>query len=659
MTPSVHEKLASLRNVVDTGEGKRKELAAMTDKTEADKKILESELATEMKGLLTTAIVDTKKNIKKYADALEEMPTTDEGIIQESELYEELLAAIIASGGTEAELPTYTQLLGLKPVSSAEELFTLDSDDTFLDKDEMVQSTYDETVDTESGLDSHVMSVFREYPDEVQLLNSPEELQQFLLSKWETVALPILRQKYAPAVSKSANEKVFSAGSSATGSGLEGFVSTKSVAQSELDAFYNAIAEVGGSVDDSFFLDKNGRLNEAEATSAIEEQVSKICGKIDPTQFEQYKQAIILPEAGSEQMGKKMAQWLEAVPEKFRGSDFEKKYTVYLEKSVKDRKYPKGFEEWLAERPKPGGIGGWIDTIKLLFTQSGLGKLLMDWFGEDTWIGKLIGLGDEDTKEDEVEDEAFKNQTTYTNPLAFKYVKDYVLIEELSSLDKWEGVSIKDINKDNLSAHKKELTDIKLILESTDPTMMLARKKGLTLDTLKKLNSMKESVILVPGKELFTLKGDIKKKEYTITNEGIGEASTLVETLNPDASDGETLLGAEYAAKFNLDKEFPSNAFTDSNDKKFDTLQPALKSLLKLDSKFWGTFTIDDGGIAKFLENMGGIIGALGTGKFRNIDTAFQPNSDASKFEVSTGTFRNLGGNPEYDSVEAFFKTLE
>lgn len=641
--------LEPLRQVEEEVNKKVDELKELAKGTQVEiNEFDETSLEGVKKAVLNIQVQKAEEKMREYA---QEIKTDPERLkINESELYQTLTAAIIAGGGTEEDLPYYLNMLGMKPAKSASELFDLDANFK-VDEAEMLEVTHNKEADPQTGLNSLVTSVFNDYQEDMRKENvtTKDGLRTVLLSKMPR-ALELLNRKYT---STKKGEKRLADIEPERGMGkqISNLFSLKPNEQTELDIFYNAL--FGGKIDEKPLLD-NGRLNKIRATELFSQKIEQICGEFDESLASQYQEMIKVPKWGTPESNKKMFDLLESVPEEFQGGPFEKKYEKYAEDSIKkDNCVPKGFQEWLSKRPKPSGIGGVIDTIQLLFAQSGLGKLLKDFFGKDSWIGRILGLSDEKEKKMNEEEKQKMDEAGVKNPTAWEYKKDIAKMESLQKNPKWGEVLIEGITKENVGEFPKEIDAITSILNSQEETMDIARKKGLTLDTLKKLDGMSASLVLVTGKELFTLKGDKDKKEYTINNEGIGAASSVVESIDENAEELDQILG-EHSGKFSLTDQFPINTlFTDSNDKRFATLQPALQSLLGLNSKFWDV-EISDTYMKRFLDNMGGNMGWVSTGKFRNVDNAFQESGDL--FEAKEGMFSS---NTKYKTVKEFFEKLQ
>lgn len=620
-----------------------KDAAAATN--EEFKEFDENDLAPMKKIVLNEQIDKAKENMIEYAEEIKTDPARLK--INETELHKTLISAIIAGGGTEADLPIYLEALGMKPAKNATELFEFD-DDYEVDEEDMLEVTHNKEADPQTGLNSRVTSVFYDYQKDLKNITTRDEFRSVLLAKIPK-ALELLDRKYLPAKEQTTLSQIEPGKN--MGENIKEMISFKPSEQTELDVFYNAI--FGGAIDEKALLDGNGRLNKITARELFSQKIEQICSEFDESQAGQYQKMIEVPEWGTADSNQKMSDLLDAIPEDFYGSSFAKKYEKYAEDSINlYKKAPKGFQEWLGERPKPSGIGGIVDTIQLLFTQAGLGKLLKDFFGADSWIGRLLGVSDEEEQKMEDAEKLKMKEAGIKNPAAWEYKKDIAKLEDLQANPNWENVSIKNITKENVGTFPDEVDAIKSILDSTEPTMNLARNKDFTLDTLKKLDEMKESLILIPDKELFTLKGDMDKKEYTITESGIAEASVMAETLDANTTDVDVL--GDYADKFSLKKELSDDAFTDLSDKRFATLQPSLQDLLTLDSKLWGSYKITDIDMEHFLDNMAGNMGWVRTGGFRNVKDAFKESGNS--FEVRQGM---LSGNTEYKTVEEFFQKLK
>ncbi len=560
-------------------------LQPLTDvpaKIEAIKQETGQDLEKLQQEILDTAIADTKKNIEEYSQKMEGLTEAEK--ITEAELYELLQKAMETAIGSTEELAKYSTLLGLKQISGIAELAGKD-DDIYLDEEEMLQSTYDENVDPHTQLDSHVLSVFSEYSSEMEAVTSPEELKTFLLEKWDEVRT-LLVQKYAPKTEKTAHETSMKMGDEGMMAGLQGLISQVPGNHTELDKFYNAIAFVGGFVDDGEYVDRDGRLNEAKADQAIRTQIDLICEKATPETFNEYKEAT--KELTKTQQNEKKETLLKSIPENFQGSEFERKYTVYIEQSFINKNWiPKGFDEWLVERPKPGGIGGMLDSLKVLIAQSGLGKFFKDIFGKGSWIGSLLGYGEKKEDKKEVAEGEEKPEEKKK-----RIEKEDKIIEELQEPSKWDDVNISGIKKKDFlgtgtelsEENRKHLEILQKALNATPGTILaVARTKGLTIESIKTLDEMGEKVIFSAENESFTIKGDLDKTPYELNDTDITKAKEVV-----PKDDIEAILGKDFAKRFDVEK-LPDGLFK-SGEKTSDNLHKSVQYLLKLPNTVWGKY---------------------------------------------------------------------
>lgn len=645
MSSDVHsDVLNPLQKVVDIAADHKEQLAKVTGE---ELVALTEELDAEMIRVFNEMIADTEKNIKEYAQLLNDPGIVDRNKIEETELYEMLIAALAIVGKTTPEDVTFfLNKLGLKPATDLDEFVELDDNDE-LDQGEMPQSTYDETVTGDIPLNKQIQSVFLEYSDQIRAYTPPiesfEDLKNFLSGKI-LIALVALSDKYTP--KESTMEKGAFTGASQSESPLGGIADLfmSEGTESELGKFYNALL-VGGAVDESKFFDKSGKYNETFARIAMETQIANIFEEtnISTTAFESYKSLLNPPKWDTPEGDLKTADFLEGVPEGFRGSDFEDDYELYIQKSLKNNKYPKDFNEWLSERPKPGGIMAIFDQLKLMMARSGLGKLISDFLGEDNWLTNIFG----GKKEEEEKSDDFKKQTRYTNPKAYEYGKNQMNREELEDPAKWEdvqisGIEMKEDGKPNLSSFTPDkLVILKDVLESDNCTF--AKTKDLTLDELVWIKDN----VTTRAEDSFTVTNGDDTNTFAYTPEGIIAAKECIKEISIEGQ-----IGLEYVDYFSEGFALPDKAFTDTENKEFATLQPALKSILRPEmKKFWKEgYHLE---VDKFLRNMDD--GITSQGAFDNSEEAFEQESDDS-FQVNgSGWFTD----DSYSSVENFMKSLK
>ena len=644
MPNTVHEKLQPLQNVLDERE---KELEKIQNLTGEELQEKQTEIEQDVSQKLKDAIPEVRANISAFIKAQENIP--DDEKIKESELVL-LLDEIVDEMGGE-DYPSRDELmeqLGLKTTTSNSEFFNIDENYN-LSKEEVRQETYDETVKGPSSLKRDILSVFHEYGKEMETVSSAEQLGDFLRTKWNSVRSLLILQ-YTKTETGSSNTSAFK--EKQEGGMISKLLPSQSIAQNtDLEKFFDAIQEVGGDVDPDVWVNNNGELNQATMEQDVERQIQILVQSAQNENLSSYRKAVLdkdlATEEGLTKKGHELAsQLLENVPENFHNTKFEKEYEAYIENTAKKGERAKEFDEWLEERPKQGGIGGIIESLSLLLAKSGLGKIFKQFFGADSWIGKLFGA--EESDEEKEDDERFKG-SQYKNRRAYEHSKlaeGMVSKSDIESLS-WEKVKISDIpmkedgtpNLSNLVPD--DFPKVKTVLKSDK--CEFAKTKGFSIADLLWLDAN----ISVRDADTFTVKNGEEESSFGYTAEGLAEAKKCVEEV-----DVAKQIGEEYSDYF--EEALPDEAFT-SSTQSYETLQPALKSLLNLDkNEFWKGYQVTPSDMKHFLSVIGGTMGWAWTKKFRNKENTFYV--EGSKFKQREGMFG--GSNDEFDSVEAFFKTL-
>lgn len=616
---SAHESLQPLQDVLDERE---KALAEITEETHENLDEASKEIALQTSEHLKSAITETKANLKEYTELLDNMPDSEK--IKEVELVTILkeIVSKMKADNPDAEYPSMEQLisdLGLKNVESGTELLQQDEDYN-LDLDEIAQATYDETVTPSLNLDTHVMSVYHEYVDELGAVENSAQLGDFLRQKWETVKYDLFQQ-YRDTPEQGAGDKVFKG---KTAGMLDKILPSDAIAQnSALDKFFHAIQEVGGEVDPDQLVDARGNLDQAQMNSAVETQIQKICKKAETQNLEEYKSAIkpaenfVKGETLTKEGHNKIADLLEDMPDNFNGTKFAKEYEAYVENTAKNGKIAKGFDEWLGERPKKSGLDGMMDNISLLLAKSGMSKLFGKFFGSDSFIGKLFG--GEETPEAKADDEEFKS-SRFKSRAAYEHNKlaeSMVTQSEISDMN-WKEVKIKGIEisadgKPNLSAiTPDQLVKLKAVLESR--TCKFAKTKGMSVADLVWLNSNADAA----DESGFTLNIESETKTFDYTERGLEAAKEF-------AAGGslEQQVGEKYADRF--DEPLPASAF-EGGVKNFENLKPGMKSFLEdIDSKYWQGESLSSEDVEIFLNKMNADV-------FDSDDEAFEETNETGEY---------------------------
>ena len=651
-----HEKLQPLRDL----QSDPKETLNILKQTKEELNTVGNEAAEAAKIELDAVLAETKENIAAASD------------IPEAELLV-LIDDVIKDLGGYVSREELMNDLGLKGIVDNSEFINLDEDAVISDA-ELIGGGSPENNDdgevTDNGFNKDVKSVFDEYWQELKTVESVDKLEEFLLVKMEE-ALTEIENKYKPKeaakTSPSVHSEAFGGGQSSSFGNLAGLgemFSSEGTEDTPLSKFYKAILYKSSVNEKAFFV--NGKFDRLSAKGAMETQIGMLIEEMKKPgskTFEQYKAELTPPKPGTPKAIKREADLIEGIPENFRRSSFEDNYHKYIQTCIKNEKPAKSFDEWLVERPKPGGIMGMFDQIKVLFASSGLGKWLKDIFGADSWITNLFG-GKEEAEE--AEDADFDEQKDkpdgYSNRKAYEIMKDQVKIKELSDATKWEGVAIEgfiglteDALQEKIGTLKPEDKDVlKNVLNasaSENSVLVMARAMTFDLPLLTKLDGIKGNIEHKAGENSFTLNDDPSKTPYTITVDGITKAANDVATLVKDA---EGFAGHEEQVEDV--SNWSEDAFAGS-ERIFANLQPALKGLLKLDAKYWEEFKLDKAKVEKFLDAMVGTGSMVYTSKFKNEEGAFK--ADGTSFLVKKGGgWLNSEKDENYTTVKSFFETL-
>jgi len=662
-----HEKLQPLRDL----QSDPKETLNILKQTKEELNIVENEAAEAAKIELDAVLAETKENIAAATD------------IEEAEVLV-LIDAVIKDLGGYMSREELMNDLGLKGTVDNTEFLKLDtkgegkhviSEAELLEEVSASGGTAEEGEGSLAGFDKNVTSVFEEYVDEFETAVPPvksiEQLKIFLEGKM-TAALVTLNEKYAQQTSgveqpASNNSYKNENQGSGTGSGALGslgalFEDARSE-NTELEKFHNALL-IEGSISENV---EKVMYTEGNARKFMQESIDEIIAKMQEPGSKTFEQYEAVGKAPETKLGKDnlRVELLEGVPENFQGGEFEEDYEDYMQKCLADGKRPKNFNTWLDERPKPGGLMGTWDYIKELFAKSGLGKILRDLFGKDSWISNIFGSKEE--AEMDEEDEKEMKEAGIKNPAAWEIKKNLVEIEELSKPEKWNGVKIEGFLPNDgveLTENELQLRILKLSAEDKDvlknvlnasasenSVLVMARAMTFDLPLLTKLDGIKGNIEHKAGENSFTLNDDPSKTPYTITVDGITKAANDVATLVKDA---EGFAGHEEQVEDV--SNWSEDAFAGS-ERIFANLQPALKGLLKLDAKYWEEFKLDKAKVEKFLDAMVGTGSMVYTSKFKNEEGAFK--ADGTSFLVKKGGgWLNSEKDENYTTVKSFFETL-
>ncbi len=651
-----HEKLQPLDDLLNNS---AVDLSVLKKTTHAELKESGDAAALAAVAKLDAALTATKENIK---DNL--------GIIPETDVIMILDDVIKEIGGSREAL---MQGLGLKGIADNSEFINLD-EDAVISEAELLgggSAGNEEGEESNDGFNKDVESLINEYWDEIKTIPSIDKLEEFLLVKMEE-ALTELENKYNEKeeikTNPSAHSDFVGGGQSSLlgglGGGLGEMLSSEGT-DTPLSKFYKAILYKSSVNEKALF--HNGKFDRILAKGVLETQIGILIGEMEKPgskTFEQYKTKLTPVEPGTPAAEKREADLIEGVPENFRRSSFEDNYHKYIQTCIKNKKPAKSFDEWLVERPKPGGIMGMLDQIKVLFASSGLGKWLKDIFGEDSWITNLFG-GEEATED--AEDAAFDKQKDtadgYSNRKAYEIMKDQIKIKELSDPKKWGGVFIAGftgLTVEALQTKISGLDDSKKVvlgnvLNATDGTILaMARKKDFDLPLLTKLNGITGDIEHKVGESSFTLTNDPSNTPYTITVNGITKAVSDAASLVEETEGLE-----DYEDKIddiNKISNWSDEAF--NGEKKLDNLQPALKGLLSLKADYWKDgFKLTKDNVDKFLKAMARTGSMIYTSNFENREDVFVESDDS--FSVKRdGWFNYFGKDKTYTSVKDFFETL-
>jgi hypothetical protein len=636
----VHEDLQPLRDVLDV---RAEEIAKLNLKTGKELTQEDALIAAKVAEDIQIAMNDFEKNIlPAYIEAL---PNTPERLkIQESDIWNIAGEVGEALGLSREEVMSR---MGLQMVNSSEEFFDLDTEgvnEYALSEEEVRQNVYDDTVEGNPSLSKDILSVFHQYSNDQEFskISTQVELVKFLESK-STIVMNELDAYYIQKNNPTSKSRAYSTSKKKSGMDIINSIG-KEIYPATVQEWFNATNKVGfPAVNPAEWLDPStGKLNRSVMQEELNIRISELTNGLTDGDIVNYKAALVSPDAKTKEGQLKIADYLETVPENYRNTDFESRYESYLEGNAEKGKSSKNFDEWVEESPKIEGIKDWLK--KLIFTI----PFLKDLIG-GTKFGEYLGLNA--STEDENNDAEFKKDnkgyTSYRAYLRAKEAEGMVTKDDILTLD-WKDVLISGIpmssdGKPNLSNMiPDDFPKLKKVLESEN--CKFAKTKNLTLEELVWINDN----ITIKDENCFTITRGDETNTFDYTTAGIEAAKECTKDV-----DIEEQIGEEYVDYFAAGVILPDKAFTDTANKQFATLQPALKSLLGLDkSKFWKGYELTDGAVTTFLANMDE--GITAQGAFDNSEKTFEPSGDS--FDVNgSGWFTD----DSYESVENFIKSLK